>query len=65
MLLVHGKFAIFLYNANDDNCVDVDNDSNDDDITKNEKCKIKAQISFIVSCKSLRNQENCSVLNFS
>ena len=44
MLLVHGRFAIFLYNVNDDNCVDGDNDSKNNDITKNEKCKIKAQI---------------------
>ena len=44
MLLVHGWFAIFLYSVNDDNCVDGDDDSSDNDITKNEKRKIKAQM---------------------
>jgi hypothetical protein len=44
MLLVHGRLAIFLYKVNDDNRVDGDNDSNDNDITKNEKCKMEAQI---------------------
>jgi hypothetical protein len=37
MLLVHGKFAMFLcYEVDDDICVDDDVDSNDNDITKNE-----------------------------
>ena len=44
MFLVHRRFAIFPYNVNDDNCVDGDEDSNNNDITKNAKCKIKAQI---------------------
>jgi len=34
MLLVHGRFAIFLYNVNDHNCVDGDDDSNDNDVTE-------------------------------
>ena len=43
MFLAHGKSAIFLYHDNDDNCVDGDDGSNDNDITKNEKCKMEAQ----------------------
>jgi hypothetical protein len=40
MFLVHGKFAIFLYYEDDDDiCVDYDDDSNDNDITKNESAK--------------------------
>jgi len=35
MLSVNGRFEIFLYNVNDGNCVDGDDDSNDNDITKN------------------------------
>jgi len=37
-------FCDFLYSVNDDNCVDGDGDSSDNDTTKNEKCKMKAQI---------------------
>jgi hypothetical protein len=39
MLLAHGIFAIFLYNVNDDNCVDGDDDNNDSDVIKNESAK--------------------------
>jgi len=44
MLLAHWIFTVFLYSVNDDNCVDGDGDSSDNDITKNEMCKKKAQL---------------------
>jgi hypothetical protein len=44
MLLVHRRFAISMFIVNDDNCVEGDDDSNDNDIKKKEKCKIRAQI---------------------
>jgi hypothetical protein len=65
MLLIHGRFAIFLSNNDDGICVDDDDDNNDNDVTQNEKCKWKLRCSSQLASNHYEIRNNVPFFNFS